>query len=195
MFYRFARRVVWIFFHLIYKIEVKDMENVPQDDGALICPNHYNNFDPLLVAIVLKRKIRFMAKHEAFKNPILRFILNKLETFPVKRGEVDLNAVKTTLRILKDKQLVGLFPEGTRIKGGELGRANSGVAVFATKSGKPVIPVYISGSYRPFSRMRLVFGKPMIFEASKDKKLTGDDFSELSQLVMKEIKNLKEANS
>lgn len=195
MFYRFARRLVWIFFHSIYKIEVRGIENVPLEDGALICPNHYNNFDPLLVAIILKRKIRFMAKHEAFKNPILRFILNKLETFPVKRGEADLNAVKTTLKVLKDKQLIGLFPEGTRIKCGELGRANSGVAVFATKSGKPVIPVYISGSYRPFTKLRVVFGKPMFFETNRDKKLTGDDFSELSQLVMKEINNLKEANS
>ena len=195
MLYRFAQGLVWILFHLMYRIEVKGIKNIPEGEGALICPNHYNNFDPFLVAIVLKRKIRFMAKAEAFNNPILRFLLNHIEVYPVRRGEADLNAVKTTLKILKDKQLVGMFPEGTRIKGGELGKANSGVAVFSIKSGKPVVPVYISGSYKPFTKMSIEFGKPINFEEAKGKKLTGDDYAELSQLVMKEIKKLKEESN
>lgn len=195
MLYRFAQGLMWVVLHFLYRIEVKGIENIPEDDGALICPNHYNNFDPFMVAITLKRKIRFMAKYEAFKNPVLRFLLNNIGVYPVRRGEADLNAVKTTLKILKDKQLVGMFPEGTRVKGGEFGKANPGVAMFSIKSGKPVIPVYISGSYKPFTKMGIEYGKPKNFEVEKGQKLTNDDYTELSQIVMQEIKKLREGNN
>ncbi|TDT61878.1 lysophospholipid acyltransferase family protein [Fonticella tunisiensis] len=195
MFYNFAKALVSAIFHLIYRIDVVGLENVPEDDGALICPNHFSNLDPFLVAIVLPKQIRFMTKYEAFKNPVLRFLLYKLGMFPVKRGEADLNAVKTTLKILRDKQLVGLFPEGTRIKGGAFGKANPGVAVFSIKSSKPIIPVYISGNFKPFTRMKVIFGEPIDFSQYKGTKLTNEEYTEISQKVMEEIKKLKEGIS
>jgi 1-acyl-sn-glycerol-3-phosphate acyltransferase len=194
MLYNVSKSLVWLYFHAFYKIDVKGIENIPED-GAIICPNHFNIWDPMLVAICIPRKINFMAKNEAFRNPIVKFYLNDVGTYPVKRGEVDLASIKHTLKLLKQKELVGLFPEGTRVKSGKLGEANSGVAVFANKSGKVVIPVAITGNYKFFTKLKVTFGQPIDFMKYKKDKMTNDDYYELSQIVMEKIRQLKKGNS
>lgn len=191
MLYSIAKGIIWVFFHIFYRISIKGHENIPEDKGALICPNHYNGLDPLLVAICIKKPVRFMAKYELFQKPILGFILTKIYAYPVKRGEADLSAIKNTLRILKDKQLVGIFPEGTRVKGGKLGKANPGVAVFSIKTGSPAIPVFISGNYVPFTRMKITIGKPVDLSQYRKEKMTNDDYFEISQIIMTKIDELK----
>lgn len=190
MLYDFARSLIWLFFHFFYRIEVKGLENIPAD-GALICPNHYKILDPLFVAICVRRKIRFMAKYEIFKNPLLGYFLRNVGTYPVKRGETDVTSIKHTLKLLKQKELVGLFPEGTRIKSGKLGIANSGVAIFSIRSNKLVVPVAITGSYRIFSKLKINFGQPIDFSIYKKEKMTNDDYYGLSQIVMERIDSLK----
>lgn len=194
MFYNFIRSLMGIIFRLLFRIDVIGVQNIPQGDGALICPNHYHWGDPVLVAISVPRKINFMAKYEIFKVPVLGFVLRKLDAYPVRRGEADLSASKTTLRLLKDKQLVGIFPEGTRIKGGEhgkMGKANPGVAVFSVKTKKPVIPVLITGNYKPFARMKVIIGKPVELYKYKKEKMGSEDYNELSQMIMERIAGLK----
>lgn len=191
MLYSIAKGIIWVFFHIFYRISIKGHDNIPEDKGALICPNHYHWLDPLLVAICIKKPVRFMAKYELFQKPILGFILTKIYAYPVKRGEADLCAIKNTLRILKDKQLVGIFPEGTRVKGGKLGKANPGVAVFSVKTGSPAIPVLISGNYVPFTRMKITIGKPVELYQYKKEKMTNDDYFEISQIIMTKIDELK----
>lgn len=191
MLYNIAKGIVWVFFHMFYKIDIKGHENISNDKGALICPNHYHWLDPLLVAICIRRPVKFMAKYELFEKPLLGFILRNIYVYPVKRGEADLSAIKNTLRILKDKQLVGIFPEGTRIKGEELGKANAGVALFSIKTGSPAIPVLISGNYKPFTRMSITIGKPVELSQYRKEKMTNDDYLETSQIIMRKIDELK----
>lgn len=191
-FYSFCQKVLGGIFKIVYRVEVKGQENIPSDKGAIICPNHFHWLDPIIVGVFIKRQIRFMAKYELFQNKFFNFLMTKLGAFPVKRQEADLNAVKTTLKLLKEEQLIGLFPEGTRIKTGELGRANAGVAMFAIKSEKPVIPVCIVGNYKLFSKVKIVIGNPIDFIQYKKEKMTNQDYLELSQIVMEEIKKLKE---
>lgn len=191
MLYSIAKGIVWVLFHIFYRIDIKGHENIPEDRGALICPNHYHWLDPLLVAICIKKPVRFMAKYELFQKPVLGFILRNIYAYPVKRGEADLGAIKKTFKILKDKQLVGIFPEGTRIKGGKLGKANPGVAVFSIKTGSPAVPVYISGNYIPFTRMKITIGKPVELSQYKKEKMTNDDYLEASQIIMRKIEELK----
>lgn len=191
-FYSICQNIVKGLFFPVYRVEVIGEENIPKDDGALICPNHFHWLDPVIVGVYLKREIRFMAKYELFQNKFLKKLLTSLGVFPVRRQEADLNAVKTTLKYLKEGQIVGLFPEGTRIKGGEFGKANPGVAMFSIKSGKPVIPVYIKANYKLFSKIKIVVGKPIDYSKYKKEKMTNQDYLELSQIVMNEIKKLKE---
>lgn len=195
MFYNIVKGIAWFVFHLIFRIEIKGKENIPEDEGALICPNHYHWADPVMAAISIKRQVRFMAKYELFKAPIIKHLVRGLGAYPVKRGEADLNASKMTLRLLKDKRLVGIFPEGTRIKGGEhgvMGKANPGIAMFSVKSRKPVIPVLIVGGYHIFDKMQVIFGKPVQLYDYKNQKLNSEDYQELSQIIMEKIAELKE---
>lgn len=191
MLYKFSKVLVKLYFRIFYRVEIIGLENIP-DDGALICPNHFNLWDPILISIILPRKIRFMAKHELFQIPVVSWYLRSVGTYPVKRGEPDLTSIKTTLKILKDKQLVGLFPEGKRMKDKKLGTANPGVALFSIKSGKPVVPVAITGTYKYFSKLKLNFGQPIDFTAYKKDKMTNEDYYEISQIVMEHIGRLKE---
>jgi 1-acyl-sn-glycerol-3-phosphate acyltransferase len=191
MLYTFCRNLVWVFFRSFLRVEIKGLENIPKEEGFLLCPNHYSSFDPLFVATCFPRKVRFMAKQEIFKNSILGNLLLKIGVFPVKRGEADLHAIKTAIKVLKDNEVLGLFPEGKRIKGSELGKANSGVAMFSIKSGKSVLPVCIIGTYKPFSKMKVIYGQPIDFTEYKKTKMTNDDYLELSQIVMKKIGELK----
>lgn len=191
-FYSICQKLIKGIFFPVYRVEVVGEKNIPQNDGALICPNHFHWLDPVIVGVYLKREIRFMAKYELFQNKLLKKLLKSLGVFPVRRQEADLNAVKTTLKYLKEGQIVGLFPEGTRIKGGDFGKANPGVAMFSIKSGKPVIPVYIKANYKIFSKITIIIGKPIDFIKYKKDKMTNQDYLELSQIVMDEIKKLKE---
>ncbi len=191
MLYNIAKGIMWVFFHIFYRIKINGHQNIPDDMGALICPNHFNWLDPLLVAICIKRPVKFMAKYELFQKPILGFILRKIYVYPVKRGEADISAIKHTLRILKDKQLVGIFPEGTRVKGEKLGKANPGIAVFSIKTGSPAIPVLISGNYIPFTKLIITIGKPADLVQYKKEKMTNNDYEEISQIIMQKIEELK----
>jgi 1-acyl-sn-glycerol-3-phosphate acyltransferase len=132
-----------------------------------------------------------MAKFELFQNPILGFLLRNLKVFPVKRGEADIAAIKNTFKFLKDKQLVGIFPEGTRVKGDKLGKANAGVAVFSIRTESPAVPVLITGSYIPFTRLNIIIGKPVELSEFRKEKMSNDDYLEVSQIIMKKIEELK----
>jgi 1-acyl-sn-glycerol-3-phosphate acyltransferase len=191
MTYNVIRGIVSVFFHLFFRIEIKGLDNVPKSEGILVCPNHYTNWDPLLVGITFPRKVRFLAKHDVFKIPVIGYLLKKAGMIPVKRGEADINAIKTTIKALKENQAIGLFPEGTRIKGGELGKANPGVAMFSIKSGKSVLPVLVSGNYKLFSKLKVTVGEPINFNEHKKDKMTNDDYLEISQIVMDKIRELK----
>ncbi|SKA83192.1 1-acyl-sn-glycerol-3-phosphate acyltransferase [Caloramator quimbayensis] len=191
IFYNFAKYLMWILFHLIYRVEVVGTENIPKDEGVIICPNHFAFGDPVVVGITCPRQVRYMAKKELFKNPFVRIILKGLGAYPVKRGEADLNAIKMTLKLLKDKKIVGLFPEGTRVKTGKFGQANPGVAMLSIKSGKAVIPTLITGSYRLFSKIKVQYGQPIDFTKYKKEKMTNDDYFELSQMVIQKLYELK----
>lgn len=194
LFYKICKPVPWLFYHIFYHLKVYGKKNIPKEEGAIICPNHRSNHDSVIVAVTCPRPIRYMAKIELFKNKIAAFFLKAYGAYPVKRGEADLPAVRKTFKLLKDKQLVGIFPEGTRVKGGDFGKAHPGVAMFSIKTGKPVIPVYIETSYKLFSKIKVVYGEPIDFKSYKKERMTNDDYSELSQMIIDKFKELKRGN-
>ncbi len=91
------------------------------------------------------RRINFMAKIELFKGA-LGFILTRLGSFPVKRGEADFGAMREALRRLKEGRVILIFVEGTRRIGNEPSKAQAGVGFLAMKSGVPIVPVYVQGT-------------------------------------------------
>lgn len=190
MLYGFAKGLFAIYFSLFNRVTVEGSENIPKDSGVIICPNHINWLDPILIGVYVKRKVHFMAKAELFRNRIFAMILKGINAFPVKRGTGDISAIKTSFKIIKNGEALGIFPEGTRSRSGKLLPAEPGVALISVKTGAPVIPVRISGSYLMFRSIKIVIGKPIVFDQYIGKKLSMDEINDLSQTIMKEIEKL-----
>lgn len=172
-------------------MEVIGTEHFPKTGGVLLCVNHISNLDPPIVGISAPRPISFMAKEELFQVPILKQILQNVRAFPVKRGFGDRGALRTGLKVLKDGHVLGLFPEGTRSKTGEVGKGLAGAGFFALRSDAHIVPCGIIGPYRPFKKLRIVFGPPIPFEELRENKVSAE---EATELIMKEIKKIVETH-
>ncbi|WP_449620205.1 lysophospholipid acyltransferase family protein [Robertmurraya sp. Marseille-Q9965] len=188
-FYGFARSIVYGILRPIYRIEVIGRENIPKEGGVLLCANHIHNFDPPVVGIMAPRPISFMAKEELFNVPVLGKILPHVNAFPVKRGMSDREALRTGLKVLKEGKVLGLFPEGTRSKTGELGKGLAGAGFFALRTDADVVPCAIIGPYKAFSRLKVVYGKPIDMKTLRENKASAE---ETTELIMEEIRKLIE---
>lgn len=193
MIYNIVRLIFSLLFTVFFRWEIQGKENIPASGAVIIASNHLSNWDPPLVGSAIDRKLRFMAKEELFKIGFFAWLITKLGAFPVKRGGADRNAIRNALAILAGGEVLGVFPEGTRSKTGELGQAEPGVAMLALKSGAVVVPTAISGTNKVFSggslfpKFSIRFGKPIIIEQGKADKEANE---RLSRTMMEEIKKL-----
>ena len=85
--YRVVVTIIRPFVRILYRLKVIGLENIPEKNGVIICPNHTSNADPVVLAVSLKRQVYFMAKAELFKNKILRKLFKMVGAFPVERGK------------------------------------------------------------------------------------------------------------
>ncbi|MEH7124325.1 lysophospholipid acyltransferase family protein [Bacillus sp. JJ1773] len=190
--YSFAKSVVYGILKPIYRFEVIGTEHFPKEGGVLLCSNHIHNFDPPVVGINAPRAVHFMAKEELFRVPILGKLLPDLNAFPVKRGMSDREALRKGLAILKEGKVLGLFPEGTRSKTGELGQGLAGAGFFALRTDAAIVPCAIIGPYKSFKRLKVVYGKPIDMAPLREKKASVE---ETTELIMSEIRKLINENS
>lgn len=186
-FYSFAKSVVYGVLKPIYRMEVIGQENFPKEGGVLLCINHIHNFDPPIVGIIAKRPIHFMAKEELFSVPILGKLLPHLNAFPVKRGMSDREALRKGLKVLKEGHVLGLFPEGTRSKTGEIGKGLAGAGFFALRTDAEVVPCAIIGPYKAFRKLKIVYGNPINMKELRERKASAE---ETTDIIMGEIKKL-----
>ena len=149
--------VIWPFFNLFRPVKAIGRENIP-DGPAVICPNHTTAGDPF--AFGHKYPMRAMAKIQIMRVPVIGWLLSKAGVFGVDRGAADMKAVKTALKFLKDGDKLLMFPEGTRVHEGEHVEAKTGAALFAARTGVPLLPVYIQPHKRLFRSNTVVIGEP-----------------------------------
>ncbi|MDN4608750.1 lysophospholipid acyltransferase family protein [Sporosarcina highlanderae] len=189
--YPFGKFLVSTIFFPLYRIKVIGKENFPKEGGVLLCANHIDNFDPPVVGISSPRTVHFMAKEELFNLPILKNILPSVNAFPVKRGMSDREAFRTTLKLLRGGKVVGMFPEGTRSKTGELGKGLAGAGFFALKGDAVVMPCAIVGPYKPLRTLKVIFGQPIDMTTYRESKASAE---EVTEVIMSEIQALLEQN-
>ncbi|MFF2752672.1 lysophospholipid acyltransferase family protein [Psychrobacillus sp. NPDC058041] len=187
--YSFGKTVLYVALKPIYRFEVIGAENFPKDGGILLCSNHIEALDPPVVGINAPRPVNFMAKEELFRIPILKSILPGVNAFPVKRGMSDRDALRRAIKLLKDGEVVGLFPEGTRSKDGTLGKGFSGAGFFALRGDANVVPCAIIGPYKPFRKLKIVFGEMIDIEPFRERKASPD---EVTEVIMSNISQLLE---
>jgi 1-acyl-sn-glycerol-3-phosphate acyltransferase len=185
--YPFGKALCSGMLYPIYQFEVIGKENFPTDGGVLLCSNHISNLDPPTVGIAAPRQVHFMAKEELFSAPVLGKILPHINAFPVKRGMSDREALRKGLGVLKEGKVLGLFPEGTRSETGELGKGLAGAGFFALRSKAQIVPCAVIGPYKPFKRLKVVFGKPIEFDDYRKNKVSAE---EATDIIMNEIGQL-----
>ncbi len=189
--YGFARGLLLVIFRLAFRIELVGIENIPNEGKIIFCSNHVSMLDPITVAISTRRRIYFMAKKELFEKKFFGSLLEKLGAFPVDRDGADLSAIRNSLKILKNEDALGIFPEGTRNKNEDVDNAKPGIAMISIKGKAPIIPIYIDTQYKLFRKIRVIIGKQIIPEEYYDQKLNMDEYKELSRQVMTEIYGLR----
>lgn len=179
-----------IIFRLIYRVEVEGLENVPKEGKLIVCGNHINNLDPVIISMVLPRTINWMGKIELFKYRWFGFLLGKLNVFPVNRDGTDIKSVKKSLKVLKEGKVLGIFPEGTKVKGYDVKNAKPGVALLAIKSQTNILPIYINSNYKIFNKIHIKIGDLIDVSDYKGQKLTNEHYTEVSKDLLKTIYRL-----
>jgi 1-acyl-sn-glycerol-3-phosphate acyltransferase len=189
---KFLLTLTKIVLKVFFRVEVINQHKVPQYGPALLCASHNTMFDMFFLGFKLKRWIYWMAKEELFRNPLLAYVLRKLGAFPVRRRTADISSIKHAYRLLSENKIVGIFPQGTRARTAKRKYpAKSGAVMIAANAGVPVIPAAVFGTYRLFSRMKVVFGDPYYIEKNGDK-LSKEYLSEMSKDMMDRIYALAE---
>lgn len=166
-FFVFIYYLVGFITGILHPVTVEGLDRIPRS-GALLCPNHSSDWDPVLVALKLpiNYRLHIMAKEELFRNPVLGYILGKVGAFPVSRGSNDIQSVKTAMQAIKSGDNLLMFPEGTTIHDGVgyadglPAHAHGGVAMIGIRTGAVLVPVFVDGKKRLFHRTRIIFGEP-----------------------------------
>ena len=169
--YWIIRRIFNFATYTLIGMKVYGEENIPAKGPFILASNHASYFDPPLVGTAVRHHlIHFMAKEELFRNPVMNWFLRYVNTFPVRRGRIDKEAIVESFRVLKNGGVLGIFPEGTSKYQGVLGKFHDGFAGIAIKAGVPVLPVAVVNS-RPLPKKSgpvcVVFGKPVLPPANK----------------------------
>lgn len=179
MFYSFCRSLFRFFFSVFCPLEVKGAENIPQEGPLLIIANHISYWDPVVVGTVMNRQVYFMAKAELFDYPVFGAIIRSLGAFPVSRKKIDRSSLRKAIKLLSEGKVVGIFPEGTRNKKGDLLPFLPGAAFVARKAAVPIIPIALQKKRRRwgnkfFPHYLVNIGRPFIIEKEKQGDLKED---------------------
>ncbi len=175
---------------LLFFVRIKGKENIPKEGALILAANHTSFWDAPIILMATNRPMRTMGKAELFENKLLAPFLRMGGAFPVRRGANDITAIKTALRTLKDGGIFAIFPTGTRVKEGDGADAKAGVALIASKSGAPVIPVAIRGGYRLFHRVTIHIGKPLYVKNENGTKPSGEELKIYADMILQKINSL-----
>jgi len=189
--YQCIRLSLLAVFKIFFRIKVKGKENLPSEGGVILMSNHISAYDPPLLAAIFSRPVRFMAKKELFENPFMRFVLFLADAFPVDRSKNDITAVKKALSVLKNQEILGLFPEGTRGEEGKLGNPKLGSVMLAIKSGVPIVPIGIK-NIKKDGKITINIGKSFTMEQFSKRRLSKDERKKAAKYIKNKIQ--KELN-
>lgn len=155
--YQFLLGICSFFIRILYRVEVEGDAFLERDRAYIIAANHLSYLDPIVVAMVFSNyQIHYLGKKELFKGKLLSKLFSALGVVPVDRSKNDITAVKNVLRLLKNNKILGIFPQGTRIRSEDEDRSKAGLGMFAIKTDTDIVPVSIESTYKPFSRLRVV---------------------------------------
>ena len=180
---------MWFLLRLLSNWKVLGKENIPEKGPFLITANHLNNADPPLLAVSISRKIIFMSKEELFRSKLISYFVAGFGSFPVHRGQFNLQVFRHSKQVLDNGWGLVMFPEGKR-SDGCLIPAFSGSAAIAVQNNVPLLPIGITGTEklrgilwilkRP--NITVTIGKP--FMLYHNRRVTREQLEEMTDEIM-----------
>ena len=154
----------------LYHVRMTGTERIPAEGGVILVANHESMFDPWLLALATPRPVRYMAKAELWRIPLVGRALDAFGTFPVERGTGDGTAMSRAATLLHEGEVIGIFPQGTS-KQLPARPFHRGAARLALATGAPIVPVRLVGT-RGFLRpgrppTQVHVGEPIVVEQAK----------------------------
>jgi 1-acyl-sn-glycerol-3-phosphate acyltransferase len=197
-FYLFVGAISWPVLYGLFRLRAEGVEHLPPSGGFVLAANHTSNFDPWPLAMPLwpRRFLRFMAKSELYWFP-LGAVIRAGGGFPVRRGERDVEAIRTGIELVHAGDAVAMFPEGTRRRKGlrkkYQPRAHTGAARIALEAGVPLVPAAIIGTDRlaRLGPIRVRYGPPVPVEDLRDRDPSAAA-REATERLMREIARLEQ---
>jgi 1-acyl-sn-glycerol-3-phosphate acyltransferase len=145
----------------LYRVRVEGGERIPGEGPCIIAANHESVLDPWVLGLATPRQLHYMAKAEAFDNPVAAYVLRALGAFPVERGSGDAEALGIAGRLLGNGEVLGIFPQGTclpfRRRPWQRGAARLAIA-----TGAPLVPVALVGTEQAIRPHRFRLGLPRV---------------------------------
>lgn len=198
--YKPLKKIFLVLWKIIFRLQILHTERFPKEGPVVLACNHVSLADPPLVGTASPRRVNIMAKEELFV-PVLGTLYRILGAFPVKRGGADRTAIKHGIDVLKNGECLMIFPEGTRSKNGELGKAQPGALMMASKARAAIVPTCIVGtdfnrSHRWWPKVTLSFAEPIYFPDNEPitKELLHQMTEEMMQRIALEIEVVKNGN-
>lgn len=192
--YKLARFVFTFYCYVFNRFHVYGKENMPQEGPVVVYCNHQSMFDVFPLNLAIKRQIHFMAKASLFKIPIIRWVAKQYGAFPVDRDNTDISAIKNSLKILKSGRVLGIFPEGTRVRNGLTKKGTkpeikSGFVMIAKKTDALLLPVRIDYKrlFFLFNKIDVYIGKPFHVEDELKNGAEDTDLSDAGKILMNKI--------
>lgn len=191
---RFMTRV-----YLVGLFRVEGVENVPRHGALVVCPNHFGTLDPPMVPAFMPRDDTWsMAKSEYFRKGWMRWLFTAYQSFPVVRHTADRTALRRSFDLLKQGQVLVVYPEGTRVEAGVLSRPEPGAGFIAQRCECQVLPVAVTGTAEAMPKgkfwprrvaVTLRFGKPFLI---RTRRASGDRVTheEAADAIMLKIAEL-----
>jgi len=195
-FYMKAHKIIAPIIRFFQRVKAYGLENVPKDGGIIICSNHIAAKDVILIAAACPRQIRFVAKKELFKVPVIGWLIKKLDAIKLDRGGGDVGAIKTTINLAKDGEIVSIFPQGHRYPGVDPATTpiKNGAGMIAYHSACNVLPVSIvtkNDKYHLFGRVKIYFGKPISNDEFNFQNGGSDEYRAATEKIFAEIIKLR----
>ncbi len=195
---RFCNSALRLLFKVLLKLETVGLENVPPEGPLILMITHTNFLDPLLAGVLMPREVVTMSKAENFWHPLLGILVRLYGAFPVRRGEVDLWAIRRSLEVLGNDEVLLMAPEGTRSGDGRLQKGHDGMTFLALRADAPILPMAIMGGERFWTNLpklrrtpiKIIIGKVFRFFPGRERvrraamsKMTEEALYQLASLL------------
>ena len=193
MFYRIMRWIVYPFIRIFMRVECFGAENIPKNKGYILAANHISMADVFAIAVPVKGQICYMGKEELFKLKISKWFFTALGGFAVRRGKGDTEAIDKACELVNGGKILGIFPEGTRSKTGEPGKAKAGVALIAMQTKADVLPIsikYSTGRFKLFCKATVRIGELISYTEPDEEESQRAAIRRISGDIMEKITDM-----